>query len=215
MMRWRRANPSPSWGGEGVGGVKLEYAAWLWATTPMPRDLRPSRSPGRSPPPLPLPTRGRGSRRALRQILSPARGPKPILPSLSPTEGASRGVVWPGRVRCSWGTTVAGRTPSRGFVARVDHNPVREGRNARRKHQREPRAGRGGCCWRCFDTTFDIDIGTQPSTATPPSSRASPRIRFKTRKPRGREPAGAFGAMMTCNRRGPCPCSAPATRPSS
>jgi len=64
--------------------------------------------------------------------------------------------------------------------------PVREGRNARRRHRREPRAGRGGGCWRCFDVSdIDTDTGTQSSAATPPSSRASPRIRFKTRKPRG------------------------------
>ncbi len=48
----------------------------------------------------------------------------------------------------------------------------------RRDHQTTVR----GAGWRLlalfrhFD--FDIDIGTQPSTATPPSSRASPRIRL-------------------------------------
>jgi len=140
-----------------------------------------------------LPSGRRKRRRASRESLSPRRRPMPILRSLTPTKGAVARRRVAGGVRCSWNRAVAGRTPWRGFVARVDHNPVREGRNGGEGTRRQPRAGRSGGFWRCFDTTLDIDIGTQPSTATPPRP-AHPLGYAKTRKPRGFAPDGAFGA---------------------
>ncbi len=121
-----------------------------------------------------------------------------------------------GERRCSWERAVAGSTPWR--------DRRRSGRTGRPrplpdlKHDagtiRQPCAGRGGGCWRCFDTTFDIDIGTQPSTATPPRPAHPLGYALESPKPRGGEPAGAFGASRLRPRRvrrpGGCRSAAPA-----
>lgn len=102
-----------------------------------------------------------------------------------------------GERRCSWRTAVAGLMPWRdrrrsGQTGRPRPSPDL-------KHDagtiRQPCAGRGGGCWRCFDT----------STSTSTSARSRrlrrhlvPRIpldTLSTRKPRGDQPDGAFGAL--------------------
>lgn len=91
------------------------------------------------------------------QNLSPPPETVPILLGSCPTEGASRGIVRPGGMRCSREATVAGRGSRRGF-RRPGHEPGPAGHQSTAKEPSENRArGPGGAGWRCIDA-FDIDI---------------------------------------------------------
>ena len=92
--RQERGNPSPWWRGEGVGGAKRERPALRRSATRLPRDYSPPPAhPVVRPPPLPLPTRGRGSRRHLKPILSPPPCACAILPSPITQTGRPSGGV--------------------------------------------------------------------------------------------------------------------------
>ncbi len=203
-------NPSPGWErGRGEGSPLIARGA----AEPVLLLLQGQALIRRSAPPSPIREKGR-RRRTLRQTLSPPLAPDPILPSLSPTEGASRGVVWPGRVRCSWGKAVAGRTPWR---CRRSSGP-KLGRSepvpGRRDDEGPPdnRARDGAAA--------DGAASTRHSTSTSARSRRLRRhhrpahplgYALKSPKTPRREPVGGFGAW--CHRLDPAQRRAPAPLP--
>jgi hypothetical protein len=76
--------------------------------------------------------------------------------------------------------------------------PVIPDLNGRRANPKENRArGSGSGQMALLDIRLDFDIGTQPSTATPPGPRASPLdSHWTARNPRGAQAGGAFRASL-------------------